>query len=319
MSLFKKINAHYNVLMLKDLARSKKYEEFFSLIESISKDRQLLLKNAPIISQVLNENKNDHNEKKLIWLNAYDYNELIPLNNFFNFYFSEVSYKTDDISTYEFEVSKIYEDTPYENKISFNEFIDNSYFYQWYFLLKSKGKIRIINNQLPFFSTNNNYNFSKSTLTLCYFYLIDDPYQVYQDLKNKNGNDSEIARNIFLNLDNNYLSCNVNGKKFELDKQGWHTHVSSWKDANVINSLKGKFIFKKNLITDPYDTFCSIIFHLIQSGVEIDLNYDVIQKYVSTMPKTQQSPEVSLSKSEKKFLDQYVDKVLNDIDALKSE
>ena len=63
MSLFKKINAHYNLLMLKDLGRSKKYEEFFSLIESISKDRQLLLKNAPIISQVLNENRNYEKEK----------------------------------------------------------------------------------------------------------------------------------------------------------------------------------------------------------------------------------------------------------------
>ena len=156
-------------------------------------------------------------------------------------------------------------------------------------------------------------------MTLCYFYLIDDPYQVYQDLKNKHDNDSEVARNIFLNLDNNYLSHDVNDKKFELDKQGWHTHVSSWKDANVINSLKGKFIFKKNLINDPYDTFSSIIFHLIQSGADIDLNYDVIQKYVNTLPKSQKAPEVSLSNKEKKFIDQYVQNILYDVESLKSD
>ena len=55
-------------------------------------------------------------KKKLIWLNAYNYDDLIPINNFLNFYFNEVSYKIDDISTYEFEVSKIYEDTPTKTK-----------------------------------------------------------------------------------------------------------------------------------------------------------------------------------------------------------
>lgn len=319
MSLFKKINAHYNFLLLKDLARSKKYDEFFNQIESISKNQKFLLNNAQMISQVINESTDDNKEKKIIWLNAYDYDDLVPINNFLDFYFNEISYKIDGINSYELEVSKIYQNTDQENKINFNEFIDFSYFYQWYFLFKSQGKIRFINNQLPFFSTRNNFNFSKPTLTLCYFYLIDDPYQVYQDIKNKNNGDSEVARNIFLNLDNNYLLSNIGGSLFEINKQGWHTHVSSWRDANVINSLKGKFIYKKNIYSDPYDTFSSIIFHLIQSGAEIELNYDVIQKYVNKMPKSQKDSELTLSNKEKKFIDQYVKNISLDIDVIKSE
>ena len=319
MSLFKKINAHYNFLLLKDLARSKKYDEFFSQIESISKNQIFLHNNAQIISQVINESTHDYKEKKIIWLNAYDYNDLTPINNFLDFYFNEISYNIDGINSYELEVSKIYQDTSQENRINFDEFIDFSYFYQWYILFKSQGKMRFINNQLPFFSTRNNFNFSKSTLTLCYFYLIDDPYQVYQDIKNKNNGDSEVARNIFLNLDNNYLLSNIGGNIFEINKQGWHTHVSSWRDANVINSLKGKFIYKKNLYSDPYDTFSSIIFHLIQSGAEIELNYDVIQKFVNKMPKYQKDSELTLSNKEKKFIDRYVKNILSDIDVIKSE
>ena len=50
--------------------------------------------------------------------------------------------------------------------------------------------------------SQNNYNFTKSSLTQSYILIINDPYEVYQKIKTQNDNDQEKARNIFLNLDN---------------------------------------------------------------------------------------------------------------------
>ena len=65
-----------------------------------------------------------------------------------------------------------------------------------------------------------------------------------------NNNDQEIARNIFLNLDQKELEYDFGSTSFYLSKKGWHTNTQSWIDANVVNSLKGKIISKKDGIED---------------------------------------------------------------------
>ena len=73
---------------------------------------------------------------------------------------------------------------------------------------------------------------------------------------------------------------------------------------------KGKIILKKDLIREPYETLSSIILHLVQSGVEIELNYDLIEKFVNQNPISNES-EIEVSQKEKKFIDQYIDQILN--------
>ena len=67
-------------------------------------------------------------------------------------------------------------------------------------------------------------NFSKHTLTRAYFFVIDHPYKVYQIIKNNNNGDQNIARNIFLNLDDHSEKLNINNTEIEINKKGWHTH-----------------------------------------------------------------------------------------------
>jgi hypothetical protein len=54
----------------------------------------------------------------------------------------------------------------------------------------------------------------------------------------------------------------------------------------------------------------SIILHLVQSGVEIELNYDLIEQFVSQNPISNEFV-TEVSQKEKKFIDQYIDQILN--------
>ena len=48
----------------------------------------------------------------------------------------------------------------------------------------------------------------------------------------------------------------------------------------LLNSLKRKDYFKKRIKNNSYEVLSSIILHLIQSGVEIELDYDLIDNFV---------------------------------------
>ena len=62
---------------------------------------------------------------------------------------------------------------------------------------KQKSPYKFISNNLPFFSTEKNFNFSKPNITQAYVYIINHPYEVYKFIK-RNNNDQEIAKNIFV-------------------------------------------------------------------------------------------------------------------------
>ena len=85
----------------------------------------------------------------------------------------------------------------------------------------------------------------------------------------------------------------------------------SWTDANVLNSLKGKIISKKELYENTYEVLSSIILHLIQSGVGIELNYDLIDNFVKNNPIIYKSNPSDISQKEKKFLNKYVDDIID--------
>ena len=127
----------------------------------------------------------------------------------------------------------------------------------------------------------------------------------------QNNDDQEIARNTFLNLDGKSFDQQINNISFNLTNKGWHTNTFSWTDANVLNSLKGKIISKKDLYENTYEVLSSIILHLIQSGVGIELNYDLIDNFVKNNPIKIETNSNELSQKEKKFLNKYVDDIID--------
>lgn len=128
-----------------------------------------------------------------------------------------------------------------------------------------------------------------------------------------NGNDHEIAKNIFLNLDAHVAHQTVKDVEVEVLKKGWDIHVNSWIDTNVINTLNGKIIIKKDLINDPFDVLSSLILHIIQSGVKVKIDYEIIEKFVNDNPIKSFDSAKNLSQKEKKFINQYVGKITDTI------
>ena len=51
-----------------------------------------------------------------------------------------------------------------------------------------------------------------------------------------------------------------------------------------MSSFKGNIINYDDLCKNTEETLVNIIFHLKQSGLEIDINYDIISSYVKENP-----------------------------------
>ena len=101
---------------------------------------------------------------------------------------------------------------------------------------------------------------------------------------------------------------------FNFPSKGWHIHTDSWSDPNVLTSLRGKIISKKEIYNNTFETFSSVILHLIQSGVEMELDYDLIELFIKNNPIKIGAEDFNLSNREKKFISKYVDSILDSYD-----
>ncbi len=315
MSLINKINFQYKYRVLKDLVDTKRYEDFFDELGKTKKNHDVFSDlSSAFVSNLIKENEKDIFGSKFVWLNSFIIEDLLYLNEFIIYYFNKQQKKVDSIKMYQEEIAEVFKNSKNNKNISFDDLLDNSYLYQWLILQNSDQKNNFINNQMPFFSTKNNFNFTKPTLTYCFIMIIDNPYNVYQTIKNQNDNDIEKSRNIFLNLDNRSSYFNLEKVTVEINRQGWQTNSKSWIDPNVLNSLRGKIILKSELIENTYETLSSIIFHFIQSGIKIDINYEIIQEFIKNNPVSLKKIEQNISVKEKKFLDPYIDNIISDGD-----
>ena len=310
MSLINNIKYQYNLRILQDYISANKYSDFFSSLEEFKNNDYIYYKLlTDLCVDVVLKCNEDLFKSKIIWLSSFISEDTNYINNFLNFYNKEIGNKIENVSNYEEKLTSLLKKVTPISKLNFADFVDRSYMYQYLILHENKLPIKFISNHLPFFSSENNLNFTKSTLTKSFIYILDHPYNVYQTIKDSNHNDQEIARNYFLNLDNHSFFKNINNIDVEFNKQGWHTHTMSWTNTNVINSLNGKVIIKNDLINDTYEVLSSIILHLIQSGANLNMDYKIIDKYIEKYPFEKRSLNIDISQKEKKFLNKYVDNV----------
>ena len=309
MSFLNKFQYHYHTKHLENFSISKNYKEIFAYLEKISDNRKVFHDlSLRFINQAINESNQDISKNKIVWINSFLSEDYKYISSFIESYLFEFNSLKQKIISYQNEINDILLSS---EKIDFNTLVNQSYFFQWMVINKHKLSFKFINNNLPFFSTDDNYNFTKSNITQAYIFIINHPYDVYQFIKKNNNNDQEIARNIFLNLDGQCFEQQIQNTTFDLTNKGWHTNTLSWTDANVLNSLKGKIISKKELYENTYEVLSSIILHLIQSGVGIELNYDLIDTFVKDNPVINKSNLNDISQKEKKFLNKYVDDIID--------
>ena len=312
MSVLTNIKYQYNSRILKDFISTNNYTEFFDHLEKIKSNPILYLKLLLNFgnSAILN-NSNDIFKSKIIWLSSFMQEDISYISDFLNFYNKNIEPNSNDIFQYEEKLISIVNNISSIENLNFSDFVNSSYVYQYLILHENTEKIKFLKNQLPFFSTRNNLNFSKSTLTNSYIYIIENPYTVYQKIKNSFKGDKSLAQNVFLNLDNQSSYVKIDNVNVEINKQGWHTHTSSWIDPNVTNTLNGKIILKKDLILNTFEVLSSVILHFIQAGANIKMDYNLIKSFIDQNPPDTGLVEVDISQKEKKFLEKYVNNFLN--------
>ena len=310
MSLFSNIKFQYQSKILQEFISSSNYHDFFNVLNRQKHNKKLYLRLLiKFLTDVIKNTNNDILASKAVWINSFLKEDTVYISNFLNSYVNKDE-QNANINSYEELIINVLKEFEEPKNLSFNDLINFSYLYQYLILDNFDGSLKIINNQLPFFSTQNNLNFTNSTLSRCFIYVVDHPYRVYQKLKVHNDNNQNQTRSDFLNIDNANTKTLINGVNVEINKMGWQTHFNSWCDHNVINTLNGIIIMKKDLIQNTYDILSSIVMHLIQSGADVKMDYDFIESYVNNYPVVDFTIDNSLSIKEKKFINNYVGDIL---------
>ena len=308
MSFLNSFQFHFHDKQIKSFLHDKKYLDVLAHINNISNKNiyfDLCLKYMP---NVIKEIDYENLEHKIVWINSFSKKDSFYLIKFLEFYLSNFPGFDHNINSYQEEISNIFSRP---QTLDFNSLVNHSYAYQWMITQRKKIKYKFLFNTWPFFSSQNEYNFTNSNLTQSYLLLVDDPYEVFKRIKMDSKDDIIVSRNKFLNLDNNVDEEKIQDINFKIKNEGWVTHTSSWLDANVVNSLRGKIVNYKNLSNETFDTLSSVILHLIQSGVELEINYQLIDNFIKSNPiNFQQAGE--LSKKEMKFLNNYVENIMNE-------
>ncbi len=312
MSFLTNIKYQYNLRILEDFISTNNYYGFFDHLEKLNRNQELYLKLLLNLgnSAILN-NTSDIFKSKIIWLSSFMHEDTSYISDFLNYYNKNTETSVGDIFKYEEKLVTILNNISRVENLNFLDFVDRSYVYQYLILQENTYPLKFLRNQLPFFSTKNNLNFSKNSLTNSFIYIIENPYTVYQKIKNSLRGDKSLAQNIFLNLDDHSSFVKIDGVNVEINKQGWHTHTTSWANSNVTNSLNGKIILKKDLINDTFDVLSSIMLHFIQSGAKIKMDYNIIKSFIEQFPPETNAIEIDISQKEKKFIEKYITNIFD--------
>ena len=305
MSFLNKFKYHYHLKHIEALFEADNYQEIFDYLVNIKDDKKSFYEvSLKYISNCINNYNKDILDKKIVWLNSFLTEDCTYLKKFINDYLNNFEHLKQNINTYKYEIDQVIQK---DEEINFNTLVNQSYFFQWMVINNSNTNFKFLENDLPFFSSENKYNFTKQSLSQSYILILNNPYEVYAKIKETVNQDQEIARNIFLNLDQTSQDEKYSKVKFKFSKKGWNIHTESWADPNVLSSLRGKIISKKDILNNTFETLSSVILHLIQSGVEMELNYDLIENFTKQNPVPNLELDIDISKKEKKFLDQYID------------
>ena len=254
--------------------------------------------------------------KNLIWVNSFEDLSCKYINKFLENILTHNKVSFIEPTRY---VDELYDFIKIRNifKVEFEDMCNMSYVYQ-YFLSEKNEDLKIFNSSASFFETASNIYFTHYFLTRSYIYIIKNPYEIFQRNKMKNISDNKINHmQELIAGDINDIQHKFEGDTYSIseNRQNWSTNVSSWTNPNVISTFRGFILREEDLASDTLQKLSEVTSHLIQSGVDLQLDYSYLQNYISENPFiTESSNEFSFSKKELKILDRDIGDIANKFD-----
>ena len=281
--IFNKIKFNYNIKVLDDLFANKKHQEIWNLLKNQQDKPYFINLLVYILEKFLSNPENSgFYQKKFIWLSSFDISDTDYIGNFMNFYLEKSSgYSFNSLSytsLLEDNLKKIHPDLVPEN-INFDLLVNNSNIYQHVILTMENKDLIISRTAGAFFEAPKNKYFIYPSSTLCSFHILKNPYHLYSRYRHQNLNHQESLNLISGQDEENKLSINTN--PFVSDnRQSWSVNTKSWTDENVQNTYRGKVIKYEDILSSPEDVLVSVVYHLKQAGLNVDVNFDLIEQFV---------------------------------------
>ena len=159
MSFLNKYQYHYHSKHLENFFTSKNYSEIFAYLEKISDNKKVFHDlSLKFVNQAINQSSQDISKNKIVWINSFLPDDNKYVSSFIENYLLSFNSLKQSINSYQNEISDILIKS---EKIDFNTLVNQSYFFQWMIINRQKLSFKFINNNLPFFSTDDKYNFTK--------------------------------------------------------------------------------------------------------------------------------------------------------------
>lgn len=317
MGFLDRVKLNYNLKILEDYINNNNPIEFKKKLVSISNQNPEIVFN---ILKILNKylptlSDENYYDQKIIWTISFDQNETKYINDFLNFYLNHINFINYDQGQYAEEVTEAISNfsNNIDLKFNFDDIVNDSNIYQNLIFLNSKKDFIFLDTCGAFFESANTVNkryFIYPSFTQCFFYIVRNPLMLFSRYKDKMGS-KEAAINEIITADYSIKETSTKNITFLENKQSWAINLKSWSTYNVISSYRGKLIKYEDIINDTENTLVEIIYHLKQSGMNIDINFEIIADFVAKNPIFQNSFEEP-SNQEKKLLSRNIDKGLLD-------
>ena len=307
MSFLNKVKYNYYQNSLSDLIQTNNSNEIILLLKKLKKDHPKIyndLFEKYIDNFLQNEDLKNLFQKNLIWINSFYFPDLKIISAFIKFYFYSPQF-----SIFQY-FDKVFD--TFAKSLKFDDLIQKGFFI--HNLISKSNQNVFLENNCAFFSTQNNTKlFTHPYFTNCFIYIVRNPYDIYGEIK-KIYKDKEISMNTLLNLDSK--NDEYKNNKFLLDypKKSWHVNLKSWADQKVISDYGGLIIKYEDLKSNPFDSFSTIILHFKEKGVNVDVDYNLINQFIDDNQNYFFSKSCAeISNKEIKQIDKHIGQTISDL------
>ena len=322
MSIINKIKLNYNIKLLNDLIINQKDKEIIELLrETKEKNKDIFFHLLKHLNHQYSHKPNAENlfQNKLVLINSFQLDDCSYLTKFLKFYFRKTNYEyfsdnlADSIAADLDQMKLKY----FPKQIDFNYMVEFSDFFINSILLDQNEKSCFLTSNSAFFENHQKTKYLIYPNTAAAFFFIhDNPLKIFARLKEKYSN-TQMALNELCNMEKTLISSQKNIINHHVleNRQSWDIYAQSWLDPNVLNSYRGLAIGNEEFSSRPEEALTKVIFHLIQAGLKIEVDYDAIGEFIKVNKFITKKFTSDISKKDRKLLINNIDKkILKDLE-----